>query len=116
MKKIKQKRTQLYPNYFTYPAIAFFGVFFVIPVILGFILSFTDWNMMRLYKPKFNGIDNFIYLLQDDGFIVATKNTVLFASVTTIFIIIIGLVLALILNKAIIGKNFFRMLFYLPQF
>ncbi|MFP3153493.1 sugar ABC transporter permease [Lachnospiraceae bacterium ZAX-1] len=108
------KKNKLYPNYFTYPAIIVFAVFFVIPVLLGFVLSFTDWNILRLYEPKFNGLDNFTYLLKDAGFALATKNTFLFAIITTVLIIIIGLVLALILDEKVIGKNLFRTMFYLP--
>lgn len=109
-----KKAKKFYPNYFTYPAMILFFVFFAVPVGASFILSFTDWNMNRIFNPKFNGIDNFIYLFCDEYFLLALKNTFLFAVITTIAIIIIGLILALILNNAMYGKSFFRMIFYLP--
>lgn len=105
---------KFYPNYFTFPAIIIFIVFFGIPVIAAFILSFTDWNISRLLTPQFNGVDNFIYLFQDEYFKLALSNTFKFAIITTILIIVIGLALALILNEAVFGKSFFRTLFYLP--
>jgi len=111
MDKYKNK---FYPNYFTFPAIAIFIVFFAIPIAAGFILSFTDWNINRIFEPKFNGIKNFIYLLQDEYFLLALKNTFKFAIITTVLIIVIGLILAIILNSAIAGRSFFRTLFYMP--
>ncbi len=111
---MEKKLNKFYPNYFTYPAIIIFTIFFAIPIILGFALSFTDWNIKRLYEPQFNGIENFIYLFKDEYFLLALKNTFIFASITTVFIVILGLLLALILNEAVKGKSFLRTLFYLP--
>ena len=98
---MNKKLKKFYPNYFTYPAIAIFTLFFAIPVVAAFILSFTDWNINRLMEPKFNGVKNFIYLFGDEN-------------ITTFLIIVIGLGLALILNGSVIGKSFYRTLFYLP--
>lgn len=105
---------KFYPNYFTYPAIAIFGIFFAVPVAAGFVLSFTDWNINRIFAPQFNGIKNFTYLLGDEYFKLALGNTIKFAVITTILIVVIGLVLALILNSAVAGRSFFRTLFYMP--
>ena len=111
MDKITKK---LYPNYFTYPALIIFGVFFAAPVIAAFALSFTDWNINRLFTPKFNGIKNFTYLLQDEYFLLAITNTIKFAVITCASITVIGLGLALFLDQKMYGKTFFRTLFYLP--
>lgn len=105
---------KFYPNYFTFPALFLFLLFFGCPVFAGFLLSFTDWNINRLFRPRFNGIKNFIYLFQDEYFRLALFNTCKFAVVTTFFIIVIGLLLALALDHFVFGKGFFRTLFYLP--
>lgn len=109
-----KKMKKFYPNYFTYPAIFLFVLFFGIPVIAAFGLSFTDWNINRLFKPAFNGLANFIYLFQDEYFALALRNTFKFAIITTMLIIVIGLIFALFLNAAIFGRSIFRTLFYLP--
>lgn len=107
-------KKKFYPNYFTYPAVILFIIFYCIPILAGFILSFTNWHIKRLYTPEFIGIKNFIKLFKDPYFILALKNTVLFAVLTTIGIVILGLLLALILNSAVKAKAFFRTIFYLP--
>lgn len=111
---MNKRMKKFYPNYFTYPALIIFTIFFGIPVLAAFILSFTDWNIRRLMEPKFNGIDNFLYLFQDEYFKLALTNTLKFALITTFLIIVIGLALALILNEAVFGRAFYRTLFYLP--
>ncbi len=105
---------KFYPNYFTYPAIVLFFIFYCIPIIASFVMSFTNWNIKRINSPKFTGLKNFIRLFEDDYFMLALKNTVLFAVATTIGIVVLGLLLALLLNAAIKGKAFFRTVFYLP--
>ena len=105
---------RFYPHYFTFPAILIFSVFFVLPILAGFFLSFTDWNINRLFAPVFVGLANFKYLLNDDYFMLALKNTFLFGFITTFLIVAIGLALALVLKKMVFGKSVFRTLFYLP--
>lgn len=105
--------SKFYPNYFTIPAIIIFGVFFAVPVLAGFVLSFTDWNINRIFEPDFNGLKNFMYLFQDQYFKLALGNTFRFAMITTVAIVAVGLVLALILNSAVSGRSFFRTLFYM---
>lgn len=108
------KEKKFYPNYFTYPAIIVFTIFYCFPIIASFIMSFTNWNIKRISEPKFVAFKNFARLLKDDYFLLALKNTVLFAVVTTLGIVILGLLLALLLNSAIKGKTFLRTCFYLP--
>lgn len=108
------KEKKFYPNYFTYPAIIVFTIFYCFPIIASFIMSFTNWNIKRISEPKFVAFKNFARLFKDDYFLLALKNTILFAVVTTLGIVILGLLLALLLNSAIKGKTFLRTCFYLP--
>lgn len=108
------KQKKFYPNYFTYPAMILFFIFYCIPIITSFIMSFTNWNIRRMDSPEFVGLKNFSRLFGDKYFLLAMKNTVLFAVATTIGIVILGLLLALLLNSAVKGKSFFRTVFYLP--
>ena len=108
------KEKKFYPNYFTYPAIIVFTIFYCFPIIASFIMSFKNWNIKRISEPKFVAFKNFARLFNDDYFLLALKNTVLFAVVTTLGIVILGLLLALLLNSAIKGKTFLRTCFYLP--
>lgn len=63
------------------PWLCLFGIFILIPVISAMVLSFTNFNMLQM--PKFVGISNYLrLLLDDDVFVIALKNTLLFAVIT----------------------------------
>lgn len=63
------------------PYFILFFIFTVLPVIISIGLSFTYFNMLEM--PRFTGWANYIRLfLEDDIFLIALKNTLLFAVIT----------------------------------
>lgn len=63
------------------PYFLLFTVFTVLPVLASIVIGFTNFNMLQW--PQFVGWDNYIRLfLEDDVFIIAVKNTILFAVIT----------------------------------
>ncbi len=75
MKRMKSAYLLLAPY-----AIVFF-LFVILPVATAIVLSLTDFNMLQL--PNFVGLDNYVRLfLSDDVFLIAVKNTLLFAVIT----------------------------------
>ena len=63
------------------PYYILFLIFTVAPVVLSLILSFTSFNMLEM--PKFLFLDNYIRLLLDDDiFLLAIQNTLIFATMT----------------------------------
>jgi len=63
------------------PYVLLFFVFTVLPVIVSIVLSFTEYNIIE--KPHFIGWSNYIQLLLDDSvFLIAVKNTFIFAIIT----------------------------------
>lgn len=60
------------------PYMIIFALFTVVPVILSIFMSFTDFNMME--RPNMVWLDNYINLFFDDDiFLIAIKNTFIFA-------------------------------------
>ncbi len=64
-----------YPYRFVYPALAFFVVFFIAPMIMGFIVSLTNWNMQKS-SVNYVGLQNYRTIFEDLSFLTAVKNTV----------------------------------------
>lgn len=63
------------------PFAVLFIVFTLIPIVMSVYLSFTSFNMVEL--PSFVGFTNYIQLIvRDDVFLIALKNTMLFALIT----------------------------------
>lgn len=109
-----KKMKSLYPGYLLIPAAAVFAVFFVLPVLASFVLGFTDWNLNRLFEPKFNGLENFQFMFKDRNFFLSVKNTLTFAVWTAALKTIIGLMLALGLNRKLRTKTILRTVYYMP--
>lgn len=97
------------------PYFILFFLFTVLPVLASIVLSFTDFNMLE--PPKFTGWTNYIRLLvNDDLFIVALKNTLLFAVITGPVSYMMCLLFAWIINE-FSGKlrTILTLIFYAPS-
>ena len=97
---------------FIMPALVGTFIFIIIPVICSFGLSFMDWDLIN--KAQFVGLRNYKTLFQDPLFGKILLNTFVYAISTSIFAVIIPLVLACILNSKIRGSEFFKTAYFLP--
>ena len=80
------------------PFLLLFIIFTVLPVVLSIILSLTDFNMLQM--PHFLGIDNYMRLFLDDEiFILAIQNTMIFAAITGPVSYILALLVAWFINE-----------------
>ena len=80
------------------PFFILFLIFTVLPVVLSIVLSFTDFNMLEM--PEFKGIQNYLDLfLNDEIFILACQNTLIFACVTGPVSYILALLVAWFINE-----------------
>lgn len=82
---------------FAAPAVLLLGVFLAYPFVLGFWLSFTDTLVGG--TGAFIGFRNYLSVLTDSVFRLTTFNTVLYTAVAVWFKLVLGLLLALILNR-----------------
>lgn len=80
------------------PYFILFFLFTVLPVLISVFFSFTDFNMLEL--PDFVGWRNYVKLfLEDDIFVIALKNTLLFAVITGPISYLLCLLFAWIINE-----------------
>jgi multiple sugar transport system permease protein len=94
------------------PTIVLLGLFIAYPFVKGIELSVTDTTVG--VPGKFVGFDNFTKIWNDDIFRLAVWNTCLYTFVTTVFKLVLGLWLALLLNRNFKGKAFMRAFILLP--
>ncbi|AFH48899.1 ABC-type sugar transport system permease subunit [Ignavibacterium album JCM 16511] len=104
--------------FFLTPAIGAIFIFFFIPVIAAFIISFTDFDIYTLgdiSTLRFIGLDNYSKLLKDELFWTALKNTFYFVLVAGPLSIAVSLSVALLLNSKLTKfKSLFRLAYFLP--
>jgi len=82
------------------------------PLLGSLAISFTDWNMLT--PATFVGLANYKEMFQNPSFIQTAENTFLFSLVYVVGVMVLGLVLALFLNRKAKGIGFFRAAFYSP--
>ena len=81
------------------PFFLLFIIFTVLPVFLSMILSLTDFNML-MFPPHWMGLSNFTRLfLEDDIFMLACQNTLVFASITGPVSYLLSLLIAWFINE-----------------
>ena len=81
------------------PFFLLFIIFTVLPVFLSIILSLTDFNML-MFPPNWMGLSNFTRLfLDDDIFMIACQNTLVFASITGPVSYLLSLLIAWFINE-----------------
>ena len=97
---------------FILPALAGTFVFIIIPVICSFGLSFVHWDLVN--PLTFAGLENYKNIFFEALFYKILLNTVVFAVSTSVFGVIIPLVLAVILNSKIRGSEFYKTAYFLP--
>jgi ABC-type sugar transport system permease subunit len=78
-----------------------------------FYLSLTDWD--GLTTPSFIGLTNYEKLFKDKVFYISLFNNLKWLLSFITIPVVIGLALAMILNRAIPGEKFFKMSFYMPM-
>ena len=99
------------------PFMLIFLCFTAFPVVLSLILSFTNFNMLELNWDIFVGISNYTRLFfEDDIFLLACKNTLIFAAITGPVSYILSFLVAWFINELSPKlRAFVTLIFYAPS-
>ena len=101
------------PYSFILPNLIGFCIFTLIPVIFSLLLSFCQWDSGN--PIKFVGLDNFVRLFtKDSSFRIALVNTIYYTVVTVPLTLGLALFLAILMNKKLKGRVFFRSVLFFP--
>jgi len=88
-------------------------LFWIIPLITAFGISFTDWDYISP-NMTFVGVENYTDLLTDSDFKKALLNTLIFGLGTIIPTIVFGLLLALFFQKKFKGSKLYQLIIFSP--
>ncbi|MEL6887297.1 MAG: sugar ABC transporter permease [Pseudomonadota bacterium] len=117
--------THRMPWIFLLPNLAFFGVFVVIPLFINFAFSLTGGTELFLGNRVYTGTEQYGFLLEcetfgdpvtcrEDRFWKGIYNTAVFIFFQVSFLVLFSLITALILNRKIRARGFFRAVFFFP--
>lgn len=111
----KNARHQILPAIiFLLPGFALLILFFLGPLIYSFRISFYQWNFAHTDRSVFVGLKNYIDQLKSPIFQRAVLNTTVYTIITVAVKMVLGFIVAVLLNQKLRGQTFFRVAYYLP--
>ena len=111
--------------FFLLPNMAIFGIFVLLPLVLNIAYSMTTGGALFLSERTYVGSAQYARLLTcadyadigtcaEDQFWIALRNTALFTLLQVAFLIVTATITALILNRELRGRSFWRAVFFFP--
>ncbi len=98
---------------FTVPGFLLYSFFFIVPVLMGIYYSITDWDGISK-NYNFIGLGNYIKIFHTNQFLDALFFTLKYTALLIVFTIVLGIVIAMLLNRKIKGRGFFRTVYFIP--
>jgi multiple sugar transport system permease protein len=102
------------PWFYVAPSIILIAVIMLVPLVIGVSYAFRDIQMLDPTSGGFIGVDHFYDLWDDPSFWNALVNTVLWTVASVLLQFVLGLILALLLNKPFPGRTVTQALIFLP--
>ena len=110
---MRKKEKQVTFFLFSLPAVLCYGIFFILPLILGLYYSLTDWNGIDR-GFQFIGMENYWKILTDRKSYSSILFTIKYAVLLSALILLISLVLGLLLNQKVKGIKFIKTIYFFP--
>jgi multiple sugar transport system permease protein len=102
------------PYLFLLPGLLLYVVWTIYPLAYQFYISFFEWKIMPGQVSTFIGLTNYERAFADRVFWLSMTNTVTYALITVAGQLILGLCIAILVHRVVIGKKIFRAIYYLP--
>ncbi len=97
------------------PALIIVFIVSIIPLVYTFYLSFQNYILTKPGAIHFAGFENFIKLFTDSTIRDSILHTFIYTGASVILSLVIGLVLAVVINNVTVGKTFFRIALFTPM-
>ena len=102
--------------FFLLPMLLYILIWRIFPLFYTILLSTQSWNIMYRREPSFVGFQNYFELLKDTRFHHSLFISFFFMFVATIFEVILGTIIAVVMDRIIHGKGIFQGFILLPMF
>ena len=99
---------------FLAPSIIFILTMIIAPLVYNFSLSFTDWTMAVNKAPKFIGLANYLEVFKEPRFINSVGRTLIFSVIAIALEALLGIALAVLINRKFHGRRIVQALMLLP--
>ncbi|QHT62426.1 sugar ABC transporter permease [Paenibacillus lycopersici] len=108
-----RRKEMVWGYFFIAPVVIGLLIFTIIPIFASLVLSFTSWDGSS--QIKFIAFDNFTKLFADNIYLKSLRVTTIYTVVTVPCTIVLSVVIAVLLNRKIRGRDAYRLIFFLPS-
>ena len=109
----RQRKSLIIGLLFISPAIIGFFLFNIGPIVQSLQYSFTRYNILQ--PPRYVGLNNYRFLLEDRVFKIGISNTLYMVLIGLPIHLVFNMLMALLLNTKIRGLSLYRSIFYVPS-
>ena len=98
------------------PSVTLLFLWMIVPLVMTIYFSTLRYQLLNPGTERFIGAENYIYFLTDPAFITSLSNTLRLVGSVLAITVVIGVLLALLLDQAFIGRSVVRLMVIAPFF
>ncbi len=98
------------------PAVILLFIWMIVPLAMTIYFSTLNYNLLNPGMENFAGLDNYYYFLTDPSFVASLQNTLVLVGSVLAITIVLGILIALLLDQAVVGLNIIRLMVIAPFF
>jgi sorbitol/mannitol transport system permease protein len=98
------------------PAVGLLFVWMIVPLAMTIYFSTLRYNLLNPGMEQFIGLENYTYFLSDPAFLASLRNTLVLVGAVLVITIVLGTLIALLLDQVVIGRSIVRLMVIAPFF
>jgi sorbitol/mannitol transport system permease protein len=110
------QQTRTLGRFMLAPAVILLFVWMIVPLAMTIYFSTLNYNLLNPATESFAGLDNYYYFLTDPSFLASLQNTLVLVGSVLGITIVLGILIALVLDQKVIGRSVVRLLVIAPFF
>lgn len=108
-------KTERTAYFFLLPSFLAMMIYAGIPILMTLPLAFVEWNLVSgISGMEFVGLRHFLAMWSDPWFVDSLENTLVFAVSTVVALVVLGFLLAAVLDNGVFAAQGFRTMFFAP--
>src|ERR1700730_3268486 len=110
------QQTRTLGRFMLAPAVALLFVWMIVPLVMTIYFSTLAYNLLNPGSESFVGLENYTYFLTDPAFLASLQNTLVLVGSVLAITIVVGTLVALLLDQAVVGRSIVRLMVIAPFF
>jgi sorbitol/mannitol transport system permease protein len=98
------------------PAVGLLLVWMIVPLAMTIYFSTLNYSLLNPGEERFVWFENYYYFVTDPAFLASLRNTLVLVGSVLLITIVLGILVALLLNQVIVGRSFVRLMVIAPFF